>query len=188
MKKQILWASALMISGVIGFTSCAKEEEPEPMSTPDPTLYERVGGTETVSDPKGGTIEQGRLSLRSVVDSTIFVIAGDPQLQPYFPTLLAEVQDEDLSGFAALSENLTDFFCVATGSENPDYAYTGMNMVDAHDPAKNARMEMKSNDADYTQFINDVVAGAAQNGVTDEELVGDLGALLETLRGDIVQR
>src|SRR5690606_6533499 len=114
---------------------------------PKPTLYEKVGGTEMVNDPAnaGMMIEKGRLSLRAVVDSSIFVIAGDPELQPYFPVLLGEVGNGDLSGFAALSKNLTDFFCVATGAKN--FTYNGMNMVDAYDPAKNSRMAMKSDDA-----------------------------------------
>ena len=191
MKKQMLWASALLIAGAMAFTACSKDEDPEPVvtPTPEPTLYERVGGTTMISDPDmGGMIEQGRFNLRRVVDSTIFVIAGDPELQPYFKDLLAEVGANDLSGFTALSETLTDFFCEATGSKNPNHAYTGMNMVDAHDPAKNNRMELKADDASFTAFVNDVVAGAAQNGVTDPALVGDLGALLGTLKGDIVQR
>ena len=120
-----------------------------------------------------------------MVDSTIFVIAGDAELQPYFTTLLGEVGNGDLSGFAALSENLTDFFCEAAGSEND--TYTGMNMVDAHDPAKNSRMEMKADDAAYDAFVADVVTGAQQNDVPND-IIQEVGELLETLRGDVVQK
>jgi hypothetical protein len=61
-------------------------------------------------------------------------------------------------------------------------------MIDAHNPDVNSRMALRSDDAAFDAFIEDVVEGAAQNGVTDAELIGDLGALLETLRNDIVQR
>ncbi|TXB68413.1 globin family protein [Phaeodactylibacter luteus] len=152
----------------------------------EPTLYERLGGTEMVSDPAtGGMIEAGRLGLRSVVDSTIFVIAADPELQPYFASLLMEVGNGNLTNLAVLSESLTDFFCVATGAEN--FTYDGMDMVSAHDPAQNPRMALKADNASYDAFINAVVAGANQNSVP-EALIMEVGALLETLRADVVQR
>lgn len=176
---------ALVGAGLLFTTACKDDDDPDPM---EQTLYERLGGTTLVNDPvnAGQMIEQGRLNLRSVVDSTIFVIAGDDRLAPYFQTLLAEVGAGNLSGFTALSKNLTDFFAVATGSETA--TYTGLNMVNAHDPSVNSRMAFGADDDSFDAFIDDVVEGAAQNGVTDAELVGDLGALIETLRGDVVQR
>jgi hypothetical protein len=175
-----LFSAALLLSLAL-FTSCKDDDDPEE------TLYERLGGDVMVADPNnpGQMIQQGRLNLRSVVDSTIFVIAGDSRLTPFFPVLLAEVGNGNLSGFTALSKNLTDFLAVATGSD--DYNYTGLNMVDAHNPAVNSRMALKSDNADFDAFVEDVVIGLAQNGVTDPDLVGDLGALLETLRADVVQ-
>lgn len=142
-----------------------------------------------VADPAnpGTMIEQGRLTLRSVVDSSIFVIAADPNMTAFFPVLLGEVGVGNLSGFAELSDNLTDFLCDATGSTNPDYAYIGLSMSDAHDPAVNTRMGMKATDSDFDNFIGDVAVGLGQNGVTDAVLIGDLVELLETTRADIVQ-
>src|ERR1700744_1010671 len=66
-----------------------------------PTLYDSLGGTAMVSDPanSGQMIEKGRLGIRSVVDSAIFVIAGDDSINPYFMTLLAEVTANNFSGF-----------------------------------------------------------------------------------------
>lgn len=188
MKKSTLLLGALLLSSTLFFTSCKEDEEP--VVTPAaPTLYEKLGGTTMVEDPAnaGQMIEKGRLGLRSVVDSTIFVIAGDNELQPYFQVLLAEVGSGNLTGFTALSKNLTDFFCVATGAKN--FTYNGIaSMAAAHDPAQNNRMGLKADDAAYNKFIADVVAGAAQNGVTDQAIVSELGALLETLRSTIVQR
>lgn len=167
--------------------SCKKE------TTPDPTLYERVGGTTLVADPNspGNQIEQGRLTLRSVVDSSIFVIAADPQMAPYFPVLLGEVTGGNFAGFTTLSENFTDFLSVATGSTNSSYAYTGLNMHDAHDPTVNTRISMKVTEADFNAFVGDIGIGLAQNGVTsanNADLVNDLVALLNTTKSDIVQQ
>ena len=150
------------------------------------SLYERVGGTAMVSDPKGGTIEQGRLTLRSVVDSAIYVIAGDAQMAPFFPVLLGEVGSGNTTGFNALSKNFTDFLAVATGSKTT--TYMGKSMKDAHDPAKNSRMALKAGSADFDKFIGDIGTALGKNGVTDQRLIGDLVDLLYTTEGDVVQK
>ncbi|MCE2495409.1 MAG: group 1 truncated hemoglobin [Flavobacteriales bacterium] len=179
---------AVLFAASTILVACDKDDDMNDMNPDEPTLYERVGGDAMVQDPNnpGQQIEQGYLTLRAVVDSAIFVIAADPQLQPYFETLLMEVGNGNLTGFTILSKNLTDFFAVATGSES--YNYTGLSMKDAHDPAQNPRMAMKSNDADFDQFIADVAVSLDQNGVTDQELIGDLIALIETIHADVVQR
>lgn len=187
MKRNLIFIATIS-TVLIFFSSCKKEDEMiDP--TPTPSLYDRVGGTTMVDDPAnpGTQIEQGRLTLRSVVDSSIFVIAADPEMTPFFGALLTEVGAGDLSGLTILSDHLTDFLCSATGSTNPDYAYTGMSMADAHDPATNSRMGMKADDSDFDAFIGDVAIGLDQNGVTDAVLIADLVALLETTRADIVQ-
>jgi hypothetical protein len=178
----------LLLSGVLAmmtfFAACNNDDNmPPPAAT---TLYDSLGGTTLVTDPANASvkIEQGRLGIRSVVDSTIFVIAADPELNPYFSVLLAEVTAGNTSGFAALSDNLTDFFCVATGAKN--FTYSGLNMVDAHDPAKNSRMNGKADDGDFDQFIVDLVAGAQKNGLPDY-LIARVGAIVETLRTQVVQ-
>src|SRR6187402_2436556 len=83
--------------------SCSKDSSPAKQ-----TLYDSLGGTVKVNDPAnaGQMIEKGRLGLRSVVDSAIFVIAADNKLNGFFTTLLAEVGNNDLTGFTALSKNL----------------------------------------------------------------------------------
>ncbi len=193
MKKYVLLATFGLFTAM-AITSCQKDEEPAPAKTNDaPTLYTRVGGTTMVNDPSnpGTQIEQGRLTLRAVVDSSIFVIAADTQLQKYFPVLFAELGMGNTTGLSALSENLTDFFCTATGSKNTAYAYNGKSMKDAHDPAKHNRMGMKANKADFDKFVGDIGSGLAQNGVTsanNAQLVTDLVALLYTTENDIVQR
>lgn len=151
------------------------------------TLYDSLGGTTMVADPVNPSqmIEKGRLGIRSVVDSTIFVIAADTELNGFFTVLLAEVTASNTTGLEALSKNLTDFFCVATGAKN--FTYGGKSMKDAHDPAKNMRMDGKSDNADFDRFIADLVKGAKQVGLSDQ-LIGQVGAVVETTRADVVQK
>ena len=140
-----------------------------------------------VTDPSNTSamIEKGRLGLRSVVDSTIFVIAADTAINGHFTVLLSEVTAGNLSGFSALSKNLTDFFCVATGAK--DFTYTGKTMTAAHDPAQNSRMNGKADSSDFNAFVNDLVAGAKKNGLSDQ-LIGRVGAIVGTLESQVVQK
>lgn len=179
---------ATVVSGLVitmsVLSSCSKSDSSAPTTM---TLYDSLGGTTKVADPAnpGVMIEKGRLGLRSVVDSTIFVIAADPKLNGFFTVLLSEVTAGNTSGFTALSNNLTDFFCVATGAKN--FTYGGKNMVDAHDPAKNTRMNGKASSADFDQFVADLVVGAKKNGLSDQ-LIGQVGTLVNTLRSQVVQK
>lgn len=203
MKKNITMIAITLASLSFVYTSCKKEDENKSSTTTTttsttsggttPTLYTRVGGTAMVADPvnPGQMIEKGRLTLRAVVDSSIFVIAADTQLQKYFTVLFAELGNGNTSGLAALSESFTDFMCFATGATNTNYAYTGRSMKDAHDPAKYNRIALKVNAADFDKFVADIGVGLAQNGVTAQnnaQLVTDLVALLNTTKSDIVQR
>lgn len=190
MKKIFQAALFLSILGGSAFisSSCNNDDDDNPVviPTPTPTLYQKLGGTMMVADPAnpGMQIEKGRLGLRSVVDSTIFVIAGDPELNGFFTVLLTEVGAGNTTGFAALSKNLTDFFAVGSGATN--FTYTGKSMVAAHNPASNSRMGGLADNGDMDKFIADVVVGAQKNNVPNN-LIGEVGALLETLREDVVQ-
>lgn len=150
------------------------------------TLYDSLGGTTLVADPThaGAKIETGRLGIRNVIDSTIFVIAADPRINGHFTVLLSEVTKGDLSGFTDLSENLTTFVSGATGAK--DFIYIGLNMHDAHDPAVNPRMNGKATSADFDAFVDDLVAGANKNKLP-AHFINSLGAIVETLRSTVVQ-
>jgi hypothetical protein len=184
--KKVAFLAIIIGLGItaISVESCSKKNTPAA-----PTLYDSLGGTALVADPAGpsGTmIEKGRLLIRSITDSTVFVIAADTQINKYFAVLLSEVAVNNLSGYQALSKNFTDFVCVGTGAK--DFTYTGKTMVAAHDPAQNPRMTGKIDNADFTQFEKDLFAGAAQNGVpaTTPALIS-LGNIVESLRSQIVQ-
>ena len=184
----LLAASAAMIS------CSSNDDETPPVKA---SIYERLGGTKMVSDPdnSGQMIEQGRLSFRKVVNSTIGLIVADIQsiasgnLQAHFAPLLAETGTTQATNIAKLSDNLTDFFSFNTGGTNAVNTYSGLNMAAAHDPAKNPRMGTKASSADYTKFEGYVGAAANANGVaSNTELYTDIVAVLESLRTPIVQK
>lgn len=171
-------------------TSCNNDDN----NNTAPTLYKKLGGTTMVSDPNnpGQMIEQGRLSYRSVVDSTITLIVTDivlsenGNLGAHFAPIVGEVLSGNTTNVAVLSKNLTDFFSANTGGGATN-TYIGLDMVTAHNPATNPRMGVKSTDANYDKFIGYVGAAAGLNGVTDPALIGDVVAVLESLRAPIVQ-
>lgn len=185
--KKIALVAVTAFIGASALMSSCKKDDSTPTTPAVLTLYDTLGGSTMVSDPSnpGKMIEKGRLAIRGVVDSSIFVIAGDPVLQPYFGSLLTEVGSGNLTGFAALSESFTTFVAVATGAKN--YTYSGDDMRAAHDPAKNTRMGMKTNAADFDTFVGDIVVGAKKNGVPDN-IIGRLGTILNSVKGDVVQR
>jgi hypothetical protein len=176
--------SALLVITAASLGSCKKSSSSAP-----PTLYDSLGGTTMVSDPasSGTMIEKGRLLIRNIVDSAIFVIAGDTAINGHFTTLLSEVGSGNLSGFQALSKNLTDFVAVATGAK--DYSYMGKSMVAAHDPAQNPRMNGKADNSDFNAFEVDLVAGAGKAGVpANTPALISVGKLVESLRSQVVQQ
>lgn len=186
---------SVLILASAALTSCNNDDDdPAPVKA---SIYTRLGGTKMVADPDnpGQMIEAGRLSFRKVVNSTIGLIVADIQsnasgnLQAHFAPVLAETGNTQATSIARLSDNLTDFFSFNTGGTNAVNTYSGLNMVAAHDPAKNPRMGTKSSNADYTKFEGYVGAAANANGVaSNTELYTDIVAVLETLRTPIVQK
>lgn len=185
--------SVLLVASAT-LTSCNNDDD-SPMVKA--SIYDRLGGTAMVADPdnSGQMIEQGRLSFRKVVNSTIGLIVADVQsnaagnLQAHFAPLLAETGSTQATNIAKLSDNLTDFFSFNTGGTNAVNTYSGLNMVAAHDPAINSRMGTKASNADYTKFEGYVGAAANANGVaSNTELYTDIVAVLESLRTPIVQK
>ena len=190
MKKHLfLPLSLALLFTVLIIASCSKKASSNPgpaKAAIGTTLYDTLGGTALVADPaySGAMIEKGRLAVRSVIDSTIFVIAADNRINSHFMVLLSEVSKGNLSGFTDLSENLTTFVSGAAGAK--DYVYIGLNMADAHNPAVNSRINGKVSAADFNAFISDVVTGATKNKVP-ANLINSVGKLLGTLQSQVVQ-
>jgi hypothetical protein len=187
---------SVLIAASAALTSCSNDDD-APAVVAKASIYERLGGTKMVSDPDnlGQMIEQGRLSFRKVVNSTIGLIVADVQsnasgnLSAHFAPLLAETGTTQATNIAKLSDNLTDFFSFNTGGTNAVNTYSGLSMVAAHNPATNARMGTKSSTADYTKFEGYVGAAANANGVaSNTELYSDIVVVLESLRTPIVQK
>jgi hypothetical protein len=185
MKNAALFLSVLGLLVVVSILpSCSKSSN---NNSTKPTLYDSLGGTAMVSDPanSGQMIEKGRLGIRSVVDSAIFVIAGDDSINPYFMTLLAEVTANNFSGFNELSKNLTDFFCVGTGAK--DFTYSGLSMANAHNPATNPRISEKVSVNAFNEFIVDVGKAAVKNGLPSN-LINSLVVVINSQMSLVVQR
>jgi hypothetical protein len=189
-------ALCALVLGSSIFTSCSKDDE-ETTAASTPSIYARLGGTTLVSDPDnpGQMIEQGRLSYRKVVNTTVGLIVADVQsnapgnLSAHFAPLLGEVGAGNTTNLAELVDNLTDFFSYNTGGTNAVNVYSGLSMVDAHNPAVNSRMGVKSTSANYDKFEGYVGAAAVQNGVAaNTQLYADVVAVLESLRAPIVQQ
>ena len=187
----LLFAITLIGAGTF-VTSCNDTDD----KAETPSIYARLGGTTMVSDPDnpGQMIEQGRLSYRKVVTSTIGLIVADVQsnaqgnLSAHFAPLLAEVGAGNTTNLAELSDNLTDFFSFNTGGTSAVNTYTGLDMASAHNPAVNSRMGVKATNADYSKFEGYVGAAAVANGVAaNTQLYADVVAVLESLRPTIVQ-
>ena len=176
---------AIIAIATLVFPACSKKasSNPTPVGT---TLYDSLGGTTLVADPThpGAMIEKGRLGIRNVIDSTIFVIAADSRINGHFTVLLSEVTKGDLSGFTDLSENLTTFVAGATGAKN--FIYIGLSMHDAHDPAVNNRMNGKATSADFDAFVSDLATGAGKNKLPTN-LLTSVAKIVESLRSQVVQ-
>ena len=185
--KKLLFLSLISLAMAAMILPSCKKSQSTVMT--QPTLYDSLGGTAMVSDPAnpGTTIEAGRLLIRNIIDSTIFVIAGDTAINGHFTVLLTEVGSGNLTGFEALSKNLTDFVAVATGAK--DYVYGGKSMVAAHDPSQNPRMNGKADNSDMDAFEADLFTGANKAGVpsTNPALIS-VGKLVESLRSQVVQQ
>lgn len=200
-----LFAFMLLFSSIC-FVSCDKDDDMEPDPTPTPlatsALYDTLGwfihgatmqvegqGTKMIADPEDNTkmIQAGRLAIRTVIEEAENVLAADPEMAPYFPTLLAEVGAGNTTGFYELRETFTDLIQqVVSGQE----VYTGLDMVATHNHATNPRFgseeEPLADDAIFDQFIADV-AVAMTNLEVPASVQGQLGAALESTRSDVVQ-
>lgn len=186
---------ALVMSSSL-FVSCNDDDDPVAPAPVTPSIYARLGGSTLVADPDnpGQMIEAGRLSYRKVVNSTVGLIVADVQngasgnLGAHFAPVLAEVGAGNTTNLGILVDNLTDFFSFNTGGTNAVNTYSGLNMVDAHNPATNPRMGTTSTNANYDKFVGYVGAAAQANGVAaNTQLYTDIVAVLQSLRDPIVQ-
>ncbi len=188
-------------TGLIAFSSCHKNNNVTPQLSSTP-LYDTLGwfiqgatgriagnGIKMIDDPdnSGQKIQAGRLAIRTVVNKALGVIAGDPKLAEYFPTLLAEVNAGNTTGLAKLLGTFTDFVQQAASGQK---VYKGLSMIAAHSHATNSRFgsdaHPTADSTDFNQFIGDIVQ-AAQSLNVPNSIIGQLGVALYSTEGDVVQ-
>lgn len=191
----------IFLFGVASIIASCKKDNNKPTLATSP-LYDTLGwfiqgatgpvagnGTKMIADPdaQGQQIQAGRLAIRTVVNKAIQVIAGDPQLQPYFPTLLAEVSAGNTTGYSKLLNSFTDFVQQAVSGQ---MIYKGRSMKEAHNHATYSRFgsdnNPKADSSDFNQFIGDIVV-AAQSLNVPNSVIGQLGVILVSTEGDVVQ-
>lgn len=183
--------------------SCHNNDKDDMAVIPSTPLYDTLGwfiqgakgqvagqGTKMIDDPAndGEKIQAGRLAIRTVVNEALGVIAGDNKLAPYFPTLLAEVGAGDMTGYAHLLASFTDFVQQAVSGQSG--IYKGPDMVTVHNNASFERFgsadKPTANAEDFDVFVGDV-AKAATTLKVPASVIGQLGELLNSTKGDIVQ-
>lgn len=184
---------------VLFFSSCHHDDQ---VTVPSTSLYDTLGwfiqgsqgpvagqGTKMIEDKDnpGQKIQAGRLAIRTVVNKALGVIAADPKLAEYFPTLLNEVGNGNTTGLSKLLNSFTDFVQQAVSNQQ---VYHGKSMKDAHNHATYARFGSQdvpvADSADFDQFVTDI-ASAAQSLDVPGSVIGQLGKLLYTTEGDVVQ-
>ncbi len=153
------------------------------------TFYDSLGGTTQVTDPVnfGQTVEQGYLTIRSVVDTALLIIQADTLINGYFSDMVREDTSHAApTEYDKLSLNITNFLAVAAGAK--DYSYTGPDMFAAHNPDSNTFIHnMPVDSAAFNEFAYDLGLSASRHQLSDQ-LISQLGHLLYRYEGQVVQR
>lgn len=183
MKSVAIAISVILCFGLIGGMafSCSKSK-----AAAKQTLYDSLGGKTMVADPValGKEVEQGYLTIRTIVDTALIIIEADTLVNPYFSALLYDDSVGIVSGYETLSLNLTNFLATAAGAT--DYSYTGMSMTAAHNPATNSRISRKVDSVAFNEFAHDIAQSATFHGINNQ-LISQIGDLLYKYEGQIVQ-
>jgi hypothetical protein len=151
------------------------------------TLYDSLGGTVMVTDPAnfGQTVEQGYLTIRTIVDTTLLIIQADSTINGYFSIMVNEdTLHAAPTEYDKLSLNFSNFLAVATGAK--DYHYSGPDLFAAHNPDSNANMPGRVDSAAFNEFAYDLGRSATLYGLSNQ-LISQLGTLLYRYEGQVVQ-
>jgi hypothetical protein len=187
MKLTTLMAAVFLSGGmlflVIVVPSCHKSSG----SGGGKTFYDSLGGTVKVTDPSnfGQTVEQGYLTIRSIVDTSLIIIQGDPLINGYFSIMVNEdTMHQAPTEYDKLSLNITNFLASAAGSEH--YTYGGPSLLTAHSPDSNANIPGRVDSAAFNEFAFDLAQGAVDYRLSNQ-LISQLGHLLYRYEGQVVQ-
>lgn len=208
-KSKVLMLALLLAASAMFISSCKKSAS-SPNALATTPLYDTLGwfiqggngsvsgqGTVMVNDPdnSGQKIQAGRLAIRTVVNEALPMIAGNAQLSVYFPTLIAELGANNTTGYNELLMNFTDFVQQAVSGQKG--LYTGLSMLQAHhftttegaggNPRFGSANQLTADSSDFNVFVG-VVAQAATKLNVPNSVIGQLGTLLFTTEGDVVQK
>lgn len=180
-------AATIVLGGVLlilvtGIPSCHKSNV-----AGNQTFYDSLGGTLLVTDPAnyGQTVEQGYLTIRSIVDTALLIIQADTNINGYFTIMVNEdTLHTSPTEYDKLSLNITNFLAVAAGAK--DYSYTGLDMYAAHNPDSNATIFSPVDSAAFNEFAYDLGKSALERGLSNQ-LISQLGQLLYRYEGQVVQ-
>jgi len=176
----ILGGAVLLLAVTL---SCHKSGRP----AGNQTFYDSLGGAVLVPDPAnfGQSVEKGYLTIRTIVDSALFLIQVDPVINGYFSIMVAEdTAHTTPTEYDKLSLGITNFLAVAAGSK--DYSYTGPTLLDAHNPSTNPNVPGPIDSGAFNEFAFDLGRAAAQSGLSNQ-LISQLGDLLYRYEGQVVQ-
>jgi hypothetical protein len=156
------------------------------------TFYDSIGGTVLVTDPAnfGQTVEQGYLTIRTIVDTALVIIQTDTLINGYFTFMVNEdTLHEAPTEYDKLSLNITNFLAVAAGAK--DYSYTGLDMFAAHNHDSSAFILTPVDSLAFNEFAYDLAQSATNLPPPyrlSSQLISQLGHLLYRYEGQIVQR
>jgi hypothetical protein len=165
--------------------SC-KKTKTSAAATGTPTLYDTLGGTTQVVDPEDTflRIEQGYLTIRTIVDTTMFTFASDTLLEPFFYLLHDEDSAGNSSEYLTLSSGMTHFIAMAAGSA--DSVYIGPDMYAAHHHDSNSNIpDIPLPDSVFNEFVYDLGQSAINSGLS-AQVVSQFGSMLYKYEGQIV--
>jgi hypothetical protein len=151
------------------------------------TFYDSLGGTVLVTDPAnyGQTVEQGYLTIRTIVDTALLIIQADTLINSYFSIMVNEdTLHSAPTEYDKLSLNITNFLAVAAGAK--DYSYTGPSLLAAHNPGSNPDIPATVDSGAFNEFAYDLGSSATLYGLSNQ-LISQLGDLLYRYQGQVVQ-
>jgi hypothetical protein len=171
--------------------SCKKSKAT--ITSGKPTLYDTLGGATLVVDPLSidstTMIEKGFLTIRTIVDTTMFTFASDPLIDSYFSVLVNEDTLGNYTEFDSLSIRMTRFIAKAAGCTNdsPYYAYPTLDMYAAHNHDSNSNFpNVPVTDSAFNEFVYDLAQSAINYGLS-AQVVSQFGSLLYKYEGQVVQ-
>lgn len=141
-----------------------------------------------ITDPAiyGQSVEQGYLTIRTIVDTALLIIQADTLINGYFSIMVNEdTTHTSATEYDKLSLNITNFLAVAAGAK--DYSYTGPDMFAAHNHDSNSNIPAPVDTAAFNEFAHDLGQSALDYGLSDQ-LVSQLGTLLYRYQGQVVQQ